>query len=357
MGGLSKVLHFLPYPFILAEMRNGTFANIFTNQKFNEEIGYSTEEIKTIDEWFKKAYPDRNYREEVKIEWARRGEEARQSGVDFFTMPARLCTKNGAYRWYEIKVSILGSVHFVAFINIHNEITAREELSKVNENKNRILSILSHDLRTPLNTLHGTLNLLSTNSMTETEKSEVLRTLTHQVFRLGEFLDTTLHWSRANFQDMVIHPQRFDVNAVIEDIVSLYSTSSASKKIQINVAIENRNRVHGDPGVFSIVFRNLLSNAIKFTPANGTIRIYDSVRNENYTLNVENSGNGISQNKIFEILNGNSASEPGTSGEKGLGLGLNLCLQLLRKSGGNLEIESIDNSRAIFKVVMQAIVT
>jgi len=100
--------------------------------------------------------------------------------------------------------------------------------------------------------------------------------------------------------------------------------------------------------------RNLISNAIKYTSQGGTITISESMCNHQYSINVENTGKGIDAGKIAEILYGRYVSEPGTKGEKGLGLGLKLCRQLLEKIDGHLAIESPDQNKALFKIVLPA---
>lgn len=349
---LTRVLDFLPYPFILSERGEHAQRNVFHNQKFIEEIGYTTEDTPTIDDWFLKAYPDSAYRKEIKEEWARRETAAKKAGEDFIMMKARVTTKNKGDIWYEVKSSVHGPLYFVAFINIHDEIIQKQELQRLNENKNRILSILSHDLRSPVNNLHTTLKLITAGSVTETEKSAVLKKLESQVFQLSEFLDTTLHWTKANFTDVITVQQIIDVKKIATSILNLYNASWTNKNIQTRISITNRTGAYGDPEVFSIVFRNLISNAIKFTPVGGSIHVYDSYRDEKYVLAVENTGAGMSPEKIAKILDKNYLSETGTQGEKGLGLGLKLCLQLLEKNNGTLEVESPDAKRTIFRIIM-----
>lgn len=346
----AKILNFLPYPFIVSERREGTQLNIFHNNKFREEIGYTIDEIPTIDEWFRLIYPDEAYRQEVMLEWKSREAQAKKNDLDFIIMQAKIHTKNNGALWYEVKASISGPVHFVAFVNINEEIISKQELHRLNENKNRTLSILSHDLRAPLNTLRGALQLAK--SLTDAEKNELLGKLEDQVFQMSDFLDTTLYWTRSNFSELSITKQPIDVKRITKSILDLYATSCANKKIPTKVSIINHSEVYGDAEILSIVFRNLVSNAIKFSPEGGNIHISDSLRDDRYVLSVENSGTGLSQEQISKILGKDHISEPGTNGEKGLGLGLKLCQQLLEKSGGHLEVESPDASRNIFRIVV-----
>jgi signal transduction histidine kinase len=348
----AKVLDFLPYPFILSELRGQVRSNVFHNKKFLDEIGYTPEDIPTIEDWFEQAYPDLKYRNEVIQEWQRREVLAKNEKRDFIIMQARIHTKNKGDKWYEVKASIVGQVQFIAFVNIDEEIIRKQELHRLNEHKDRILSILSHDLRAPLSTLRGALQVITLETMSEDERSELLRKLSNQVFQLSEFIDTTLHWTKMNFSELVVEQRIIDVKKIAESILNLYSTSWLNKNIQTRISITNRTGAYGDPEVFSIVFRNLISNAIKFTPVGGSIHVFDSFRNQKYVLSVENSGAGISQERITRIFDKDYISESGTLGEKGLGLGLRLCLQLLEKNGGKLEVESPDARKAIFRIIM-----
>lgn len=348
----ARVLDFLPYPFILSEIRENVRYNIFHNKRFIEEIGYRPEEIPTIEQWFQFAYPELKYRNEIIHEWKRREVIAKNEKRDFIIMQAKIHTKSKGDKWYEVKASIVGQIQFIAFVNIDEEIKRKEELHQLNENKNKILSILSHDLRSPLNNLLAIVELNAKGSLSETEKTELFKKLGKQVFQLNEFLDTTLHWTRMNFTDFVPNQQIIDIRKITESILNLYSISSAHKNIHTRVSVTNRTGAYGDPEIFSIVFRNLISNAIKFTPEGGSIHVYDSNHGNKYILSVENSGIGLSQEKIKKIFDKNYTSESGTQGEKGLGLGLKLCLQLLEKSGGKLEVESPDSKKTIFRIVL-----
>jgi K+-sensing histidine kinase KdpD len=347
----EKLLDFLPYPFIVAEKREGVHQNVYFNKKFIEEIGYTREEIPTIDEWFQLAYPNPSYRKEIADEWARGEIIAKKTGQEFVTMQVKVQTKNHGAIWYEVKASIYGSVHFVALMNIHKEVMREQELQRLNDNKDKILSILSHDLRAPLKSLQGILELNTKDTLSEIEKIKFLKHLKEQVFQMGEFLDTTLNWTRLNFSELKPVHEVIDIHKIAEAILNLYSTSCVNKKIQTKLTLTNKVNVMGDPEIFSIVFRNLISNAVKFTPERGHIHIYDSSRDNKYVLAVENSGWGLNQEKISRIFDKTSVSEIGTNGEKGLGVGLKLCLQLLEKTGNNLEAMG-ETQKAIFRIVL-----
>jgi len=148
-------------------------------------------------------------------------------------MQVKVHTKNRGAIWYEVKASIHGSVHFVALMNIDKEVMREQELQRLNDNKDKILSILSHDLRAPLKSLQGILELNSQGTLSEIEKIKFLRHLKEQVFQMSEFLDTTLNWTRLNFSELKPVREVIDIHKITKSILSLYSTSSANKKFKL----------------------------------------------------------------------------------------------------------------------------
>lgn len=348
---LVRALNFIPYPFLLSEYRNGSQCNIFVNQRFVEEIGYTCEDIPTIDDWFVKAYPDDKYRNEILQDWATRLDKAHSNGFDSVIKQARIHTKQHGTKWYEVKASVRGSITSVVFVNIDEEITREQELERLNENKNRILSILSHDLRSPLNSLRGVLDLAAGSGLSRHEENDILKRISQQVFQMTELLDTTLHWSRSNFAG--IHPdhQLVDVKDIVCRYLELYDETIRDKQICVENAVQSAFGILSDPEILAIILRNLISNAIKYTPKGGTIRIIDVLNGGTYKLTVENSGKGISRERIDQLKSGAYTSEPGSQNEKGLGLGLKLCQQLLDRVGGRLEIEGFSSS-ALFRIVL-----
>jgi signal transduction histidine kinase len=349
---LEKMLDFLPYPFLVSEFRDGAQYNIFVNRKFVEEIGYTCKEIPTLGDWFMLAYPNKYYRNEVMFDWSARVKAAKEAGEDSVTKQARIHTKEKGLKWYEVKASVFGQVNFVAFIDIDKEIVREQDLERLNENKNRTLSILSHDLRSPLNNLLSVLELTADNNLTEVERTEMLKKITTQVYQMRDFLDTTLQWSKVNFAEIKVTIERISVKPIIEKLVELYRSAIDEKNISITVNVDVENPVWSDKEILDILIRNFLSNAIKYTPHSGWIKITGQPRGEKYVVTVKNSGKGISDEKIEMIKNKNAISERGTNGEKGLGLGLKLCQHLLETIEGTLEIENLDSKITVFKIII-----
>lgn len=338
---LSKVLDFLPYPFLVSERRKNTYYNVYVNRKFEEEIGYTVEEMPTIHHWFHKAYPDKEYREEVVRGWRDRINTAGIQGDDYVLMNALIHTKERGDRWYEVKSALFEDVNLVAFINIHDVILKEKELERLNENKNRTLSILSHDLRGPLKNLHTLTRMALGSQLTQEQFQETVRNVNEKTFQVLEFVETTLLWTKSNFDKVKVTYEDVYPAELVRNILVLYELSSSAKNITITNRIDPGIHFTTDRDIVTMVVRNLLSNAIKFTPDNGSITVDLAYREDGFRLEVSDTGIGMEQNTIDLLLNDNYRSREGTRQEKGLGIGLRLCRELLKKVNGTLHITSV----------------
>lgn len=345
-------MNFLPYPVLVSEFREGEQHNTFINDNFKDEIGWTLKEIPTLGAWFLKAYPDDEYRNLIISDWSQLVVDARTNCKDFISKKAQIRTKFRGEQWFEVKASLFGPINIVAFVNIDAEIKREIQLEQLNQNKDRTLSILGHDLRAPLVNLQAVLGFVRSNDLTEPEKNLLLTKLTNQVFQMIEFLDTTLHWTRINFSQQQPMLQLVNLQAIVEGVLGLYQNLIHDKKQNIGVTIVIETPPVNDPEIFSITIRNLISNAIKYTPVGGLIQINAKQVQNTIIIEVENSGTAITLATIDSILTKNYASSQGTQGERGLGLGLRLCLQLLESVQGKMEIEVPAQDRTVFRVII-----
>lgn len=348
---IEKVLDFLPYPFLVSELRNDSRRNLFVNKKFTNEIGYTIEEIPKLEDWFEKAYPDLSYRAEIIKAW-RDQISLSEKHNDSVTLKARIHTKHLGKLWYEVTASVSGPVHLVAFININEEILREEELKQLSENKSRTLSILSHDLRMPLSNLHSILTLVEDGSLTQEEYKQSVKTLNQKTFHLLEFLDTTLHWTRNNFEGINPSFEDVDVEKITHEILNVYESAYLDKGINVFIEFVGNKILRSDREIIAITLRNVFSNAVKFTHG-GFIKIESEDRPGDYVITVTDNGTGMPKEKIDAIFTGNYQPGTGTKQEKGLGLGLKLCQDLLKKVNGKIEIESEPTKGTVVRLLFK----
>ena len=350
---LKRILDFLPYPFLVSETKQGKRYTIFVNEKFLEEIGYTCEEIPTNEDWFITAYPDPVYRQKVKEEWNARSAQALIKEKDSVFMQAFIHTKRSADRWYEVKSSLSGNIHLVAFIDINDVRAREEELERTSRNKDKILSILGHDLRGPIHNLQSLSNLMLQTDMKREEFLLLVKTVNDMAFQSLEFLDTTLIWTKSNFDKISIHIEKLAPKALVESILPVYVNLYENKKIAVTLNINPVITIYADAEILTIVIRNLISNAIKFTHENGQISIGTEQQGDFFIIFIKDTGIGMDKETQARIMDENYASSKGTQQEKGLGLGLKLCKELLKQVGGALEIESEQNVGTTMKIKLK----
>jgi signal transduction histidine kinase len=337
---VRKILDFLPYPFLISRKTPEDRDNLFINQAFIDEIGYPLAEIPTRSAWFDLAYPDLKYREQMISAWENLG-VINRLGNQITQLQAKVRTREKGDLWFEIKSMQFDNMEVVAFINIHKIKTAEENLQTLNNNKNRILSILGHDIRGPIYNLLNMSDLLMKQSVTRDEFLTVVQQIHLKTVQAMEFLETTLTWTKSNFDGIRVNRENIRIRELVTPVIELYKTAMENKKFQITVDVADDLTFFTDKEISIVLIRNLISNAIKYTPNGGAIFIHALTDGQDNKIVVTDTGVGMTPETI-QALQGTSTyySRYGTHQEKGLGIGLHLCNELLRILGGTMQIES-----------------
>lgn len=216
-----------------------------------------------------------------------------------------------------------------------------ETLSDLNQTKNRLFSILSHDLKSPIASIQQVLELLKFGDISNEELKVISEHLIMQVDGTSRLLNNLLHWSMTQLDGAKINNENFFLEEILKDSIDAMILMIDNKEIEImHISPDNQQKISADKGHVRVILNNLLSNAIKFTPKNGVIEMKYSEENSFYNLHIINSGSEISPEKIDEILNFDKRiiSEKGTGLEEGTGLGLLLVKQFLSDNNGKLQI-------------------
>jgi len=333
---LHHVADFLPYPFIIAEVINGVHFNTFLNEKFKEEIGYTLEEIPTIQAWYEHAYPESTYREKVIKSWDVEEINSKKEGKVFVRKKSQVTCKNGTKKWYEIKASVVDKLHVVAFVDIDKEILLQEELKSINDNNERMLSVLGHDLRAPISNLNDITEVALEHKMSQEDFTPFIQKINRQATQVLEMLETTLNWAKSNFDSVHVQKKSINVKALIDGLLAIYKTAYVSKAIAVTVTMDESATINGDTEIATIIVRNIISNAIKFTPHEGQIKISF----ENNALTIADNGVGMSSTKVKAILAQQSSSTRGTNNEIGMGMGMQLVHNLAEKCDVKIVLNS-----------------
>ena len=218
-----------------------------------------------------------------------------------------------------------------------------EDLDKLNREKDRFFSILSHDLRGPLNSLKG-LSYLMTHHMhdlTNDEFADIRSKVDQSLDNLTQLINNVLEWSMASSQRHKKSLDKIDTTDLIKKNISFYKTIAESKGVNIVFAPGSVVYGYADYHAIDTVIRNLLSNSIKFSHANKNVTISVAQGPDGVLISVKDEGIGIPldiQDKLFTL--NSSTSQTGTANEKGVGLGLTLCKELIRENHGDIKVKS-----------------
>lgn len=233
---------------------------------------------------------------------------------------------------------------------------SRQELHVMNASKDRFFSILAHDLRSPVSALSVFTEQLISNleTLERQELVEYLSVIHNTSKGLSELLEALLLW--AGFQVNRIDFNKVPVNVyeAANNARKLLQAGIQHKEILFSNNIPESAFVFADADMVNTIFRNLVSNAVKFTPAGGNIEVMAEEDGEFLILSVKDNGIGISgqdMDKIFRI--DKQLSHIGTQGEKGFGLGLLLCKEMVQKNGGEIWVESIPGNGTVFSFTLQ----
>ena len=216
----------------------------------------------------------------------------------------------------------------------------KQELTELNALKNKLFSIISHDLKAPMYAMRNFFGEVQQNNIAARELKKMIPGVVNDLTYTTSLMDNLLQWSKAQMQSDAVYPQKIDIGNSISETIKLLNRQSTAKQIIIETDAEEGVFGFMDKDMLSLVLRNLISNAIKFTPEKGNIKIGV---HENCTLvevYVQDSGTGISPQALKKINGNDFYSTKGTANESGTGLGLKLCKEFMARNGGQLYIES-----------------
>jgi len=227
------------------------------------------------------------------------------------------------------------------------------KLSELNESKDRLFSLISHDLRSPFNSLLGFSEILTTeyDLLTDDEIKEYLNVIYEASKNLYGMTNNLLQYSRFQTGRIDFKPANVNLEKLIGNSFKLLRGNAVKKEIDFNISIEPNLLIYADEDLLNSVIQNLVSNAVKFTSKKGTVTISAHIKDNDKSkveLVVEDSGIGINETDMQKIESGEMFSTPGTDREYGTGLGMVLIKEFIERNGGELKIESEKNKGSRF---------
>ncbi len=219
-----------------------------------------------------------------------------------------------------------------------------KELKSLNENKDRFFSIVAHEITTPIVAVLKFSKILKSqfSLLTENEKEESISEIHDSLDTSYRYITNLLDWSRLQRGRFNFNPQNINLNKIVEECFVILKTQSEIKEINLIQNVNNSTSIFADYKMISIIFANLISNAVKFTKRGGTVKVSSTFSEKGVTIIFADNGVGIGKEDLLNIFELNKQNKScGTENERGTGLGLILCKDLLLKNNGDILINSV----------------
>jgi len=240
----------------------------------------------------------------------------------------------------------------VYVVDISKLKATEEQLITLNESKNRLLSLISHDIRSPLHSLNGLISLA--DNVKEDELKPLLKKVSDKLALVNFNLDNLLNWAKAQMDGFSLKPAAIQIEQLIKETINLYEEKFKEKNILVSIkSLSDTKPVWIDQESIKLVLRNIIRNAIKFSHDKSTIYISSYESNGTIRVEIQNQGECMPHEKIQALNKGALTldSTVGTLGEQGTGLGLSLSLEIMKQNKGKLGI-NVDEKERFTKIIL-----
>lgn len=224
------------------------------------------------------------------------------------------------------------------------------QLTETNRVKDKLFSIIGHDLKGPVGNIVQLLELISSKELNEEEQELLVNEVKKQTNVTNQTLNDLLTWGQSQLKGVIINPVLFNVKEVVQQNLDILATQASSKQIQIEDLTTENTEIKADKNQIDFVFRNLISNAIKFSNNNSKVKISCIDKNNAIEFAIKDYGKGISKEQQQQFKQSNIKVSYGTSGEKGTGLGLLLTKEFIKANNGKIWLESEEGVGTTFYI-------
>ena len=226
------------------------------------------------------------------------------------------------------------------------------QLRELNALKNKLFSIIAHDLRGPLHALHNLFRNMEQYDLPGDEIKMLVPDLVKDMGHTTVHIENLLQWAKCQMHSEKVRPEVLDISRLIIEVLGFLHLQIEAKRLRIERTIDKPVYVYADSGMINLVLRNLLSNAIKFTPEEGTITLGAIESPSVIEVFVQDTGTGISPEDLKKLSEGIEHTTAGTTNEPGTGLGLMLCRDFLSRNGGRLGVRSDPGKGSTFSFTL-----
>ncbi|PUZ25832.1 sensor histidine kinase [Chitinophaga parva] len=278
--------------------------------------------------------------------------------VLLFPQPPLLGPPVSQYQvWSNIAVAIICMMSYLGFFkriqadNLKSIEYQRQALLAMNKDKEKLFSILAHDIRSPLATLEGLLTMFHEGLVDDRYMTEATGILSEKITQFNRTLDNLLRWSTRNLQGIQTTPQDFGVLSLVQEVLDFFDLAIHQKKVVVKKRILQGHTIRADRDQVAVIFRNVFSNALKFSKEGGEIIIATELDGDRVSIRITDQGAGMSNRQLKSLFTSAQQPEYGTAGERGFGLGLLLSHEFAMMNNGAISVESNPGMGTTFTLV------
>lgn len=311
--------------------------------------------------------------QQVSIAQTKFDSELKQTQIELLTREAASQQKSfESQRWLAGSSIVFALVLFVLLILLwkkNERITAAKKIEEVkndeireqtlllkasNVTKDKLFSIISHDLRSPIGGLKSLLELVNRNGISQSEFVQISQSLRRNIDSVYDDLDNLLLWSQTQLNGIKLQRVNFSLLELVQSKLHLFEESAKAKGVILHTDFQDDIHLFADKNQLGLVLRNLLSNAIKFSSGGTTIKVQVKGEGDIVRIEVKDEGVGISQQDLGKLFNHETHfTKRGTQNEKGIGLGLMLTKEFVEANGGSLSVQSELGKGSTFTILLK----
>ncbi len=328
---------------------------LYLNENWYKMSGYTSDELSGLSNlWYR--FIDKEDLPNVIDNWNRHisGE------TEFYEQINRIVTKEGSKKWVITKGMVVKrdkDGNPLRAVGIQADITEQkereEELRKLVATRDMYFSIIAHDLRGPIGSFAGLTEMMNTSSLDKESEKEIISELAKLSKSTFELLENLLIWARSQRGDVALNLTQINLSTLVEIVLSPLKTLAQQKNILLINEVKDGTTVFADSEALSLIIRNIVSNSIKFTKSGGRVLVSSKKRDNLMEISIIDNGIGMPKEVADRLFTSDGyQTRRGTDNEKGSGLGLMMSSEFVKRMGGEIKVESIENigTRVFFTV-------
>lgn len=312
----------------------------YVNKAFLSQIGYKPEDIYDQEAWFNKAYPDDPYRNDVKETWSELVKTARKNNKSHVHMVARVRCADGSLKWFDVHENIFGENRVVTFLDVDELQEKNEQLIDLLRQKDILLSIIAHDVRSPLGNIKQIVSEYKSLDLSPGEIEEVFAEMGTQIDYIFNIINSLLIRSSAERGTFIEKREIIYLASFFARYNDYYHDRMEKHGLHFVLQLSGNDTVDFDPFILDVISRNLIDNAIKYSPENGSIYVSFERKPDCSELVIRDTGAGMSQEQSERILNNKGSRRLKSQITDSFGLGLIMAKEMLERHNGKLFIKS-----------------